>query len=131
MRRSSQAGFTFNELLAAIGIVAIFVLGYTLSAANLIRGQVISDNSTIAIHLAQAKIEELQGRRPLLNDDSCAGGGEHGLAAKPGVAGLFDRCWKIADSSLGSGLKQIDVIVSWHDHEDRKVALSTAVFTGD
>jgi hypothetical protein len=131
MRLGSQTGFTFNELLAAIGIVALFVLGYTLSSVNLFRWQVINDNSTVAIHLAQDKIEELQGRRPLMNDDSCAGGGDRGLSAQPGVAGLFDRCWQIADSSLGSGLKQIFVTVSWRDHEDHKVSLSTLVFTGE
>jgi hypothetical protein len=126
-----EAGFTFNELLATIGIVAVFVLGYTLSSVNLFRRQVISDNSTVAIHLAQDKIEELQARRPLGDDNSCPTGGERGLSAKAGVAGLFDRCWQVAASPLGSGLKQIDVTVSWRDHEDHRVTLSTLIFTGE
>jgi hypothetical protein len=131
MRIGREEGFTFNELLAAIGIVAVFVMGYTLSSVNLFRRQVISDNSTVAIHLAQDKLEELQARRPLVDGDLCAGGGDRGLSAKTGVPGLFDRCWRIAGSSLGSDLKQIDVIVSWRDHESRELTLSTLVFTGE
>ena len=79
MRLVREDGFTFNELFAAMSIVVFAVMGYSLSSANLIRRQLISDNSTIAIHLAQDKIEELQARRPLVDVDLCPAGGDHGL----------------------------------------------------
>ena len=128
---TSDGGFTFNELLAAMGLVVMVVLGYSLTSANLVRRQIVSDNSTVAIHLAQDKIEELQARRTIADGDTCPEGGDHGISAKSGVAGVFDRCWKIAVSALGPGLKQIDVIVSWHDQEKRQIGLSTLLFTGD
>ena len=132
MRRCGREdGFTFNEILAAMGIVAVAVMSYSLSSVNLIRRQTVSDNSTVAIHLAQDKVEELQARRLLTDVDLCPSGGDRGLSAKTGVSGLFDRCWKISASSLGSDLKQIDVTVSWRDHESHEVTLSTLVFTGE
>lgn len=126
-----EDGFSFNELLAAIAIAVVVVMGYSLSRASLIRRQVVSDNSTVAIHLAQDKIEELQARRMLIDSDSCPEAGDRGLSPKTGVAGVFDRCWRIAPSALGTGLKQIDVTVSWRDHETHELTLSTLFFTGE
>ena len=126
-----QAGFTFNELLVAMNIVAVAVLGYSLSSIEIIRRQTISDNSTVAIHLAQDKIEEMHGQNKLADIDLCPGGGEHNISAKSGVTGIFDRCWRVAPSPLGANLKQLDVKVLWRDHQTHEVSLSTLVFTGE
>lgn len=131
MLGGNEDGFTFNEVLAAMAIVVVAVMGYSLSSVNLIRQQVVSDNSTVAIHLAQDKIEELQARLTLNDGNLCPSGGDHGLSPKTGVAGIFDRCWRIGTSSLGSALKEIHVTVSWRDHETRELTLSTLVFTGE
>ena len=126
-----QAGFSFNELLVAMNIVAVAVLGYALSSGDVIRRQLTSDNSTVAINLAQDKIEELQAHSILTDGDVCPSGGDRGIAAKGSGPGIFDRCWKIAGSPLGSNLKQLDVTVAWRDHADHRVSLSTLVYTGD
>ncbi len=131
MTYRSENGFTFNEVLAAMAIVVTVVMGYSLASVNLIRRQVVSDNSTVAIHLAQDKLEELQARLTLADGDFCPSSGDHGLSPKTGVAGIFDRCWRIVTSSLGSTLKEIHVTVSWRDHEARELTLSTLVFTGE
>ncbi len=125
------AGFTFNELLVAMNIVAVAVLGYSLSSGDVIRRQMSGDNLTVAINLAQDKLEELQARKSLSDGDLCPSGGDRGIAAKGSGPGLFDRCWKIAGSPLGSNLKQIDVTVSWRDHMAHQVSFSTLIFTGD
>ncbi|MSP38007.1 MAG: hypothetical protein EXR70_05910 [Deltaproteobacteria bacterium] len=114
-----------------MNIVAVAVLGYSLSSADAIRRQTINGNSTAAIHLAQDKIEELQARKNLTDGDLCPGGGDRGLAANGGTPGIYDRCWRIAASALGTKLKQIDVTVSWRDHVDHQVTLSTLLFTGE
>jgi hypothetical protein len=126
-----EAGFTFNEILAAMSIVVLAVMGYSLSSINVIQWQTVSDNSTVAIHLAQDKIEELQARRSPADIDVCPTGGDRGISAKTGVAGIFDRCWRIALSPLGANLKQIDVTVSWRDYEAREIMLSTLLFVGN
>jgi Tfp pilus assembly protein PilV len=127
----AQGGFTFNELLVAMNIVAVAVLGYSLSSVDVVRRQTIGSNSTAAIHLAQDKIEELQARKNLNDADLCPGAGDHGLAANGVAPGIFDRCWRIAQSPLGTNLKQIGVTVSWRDHEAHQVTLSTLLFTGE
>jgi hypothetical protein len=88
----------------------------------------MSSNATIAMNLAQDKIEELQARRILSETDVCAGGGERGIGASGAAPGLFDRCWKIAPSALGSRLKEIEVTVTWRDHDSHQVTLSTLAF---
>jgi hypothetical protein len=47
------------------------------------------------------------------------------------VAGIFERCWKIANSPLAADLKQAEVIVSWRDHESHEVRLATLIFVGE
>jgi Tfp pilus assembly protein PilV len=126
-----QAGFTFNELLVAMNIVAVAVLGYSLSSFDIVRRQTVSGNSTAAVHLAQDKIEALQARDHLIDDDVCPSGGDRGISATGGASGAFDRCWRVSPSSLGARLKQIDVTVTWRDHSTHQVTLSTLIFIGD
>jgi Tfp pilus assembly protein PilV len=123
-------GSTFNELLVSMGLITVAVLGYSLSSINVMRHQSVGDHSTVAIHLAQDKLEALQALKAPAEIDLCPSGGERGLSAKSGVAGIFDRCWKIAQSSFDSRLQQIDVTVSWRDYDTRQVTLSTLVYTG-
>ena len=126
-----QDGFTFNEILAALSIGVVTVMSYSLSSVQLIQRQTASGNSTIAIHLAQDKLEELQSRKNIADVDLCPGSGDHALSANSSAPGIFDRCWRIAPSPLGVGLKQLDVIVSWRYTEPRQVTFSTLIYVGD
>jgi hypothetical protein len=131
MPQVGEDGFTFNELLVTIGLVTFIVVSTAVSSLQLIRRQVVSDNATVAINLAQDKMEELQARRPLADVNLCPDSGDQGLSAKRGVAGIFNRCWSIAPSNLASGLKQIDVTVVWRDHEVHETTLTTLTFVGE
>ena len=124
-----EEGFTFNEILVAMSLVAIAVLGYFVTALSLIRGNTISDNYTVAVNLAQDKMEELKTLVELANEDRCTSAGDRGITALGSSGGVFDRCWRVADSPLGTHLKQIDVTVSWRDYETREVTVSTLVYT--
>ena len=123
-----QEGFTFNEVLVAMNVIMIAVLGYSLSSVSVIRDQAANDNLTVAIHLAQDKIEQLKTQANPTNENRCPESGERGISAVGASGGIFDRCWRTSDSSLGSSLKQIDVRVSWRDYQPREVKLSTVVF---
>jgi Tfp pilus assembly protein PilV len=127
---AGQGGFTFNEVLVAMSLVVIAVLGYSLSTLNVVRGNATSDHYSVAVNLAHDKMEELKAAARLSNEDRCPAGGEHGINALGAVNGIFDRCWKISDSPLGARLKQIDVTVSWRDYENRVVTFSTLIYTG-
>jgi prepilin-type N-terminal cleavage/methylation domain-containing protein len=125
-----EAGFTFNEVLVAITIAAVAILGYSVSSLEGIRTQKASDHLTVAISLAQDKMEQLKSRRGIANENLCPGGGDRDLLPSGLPGGIFNRCWTIADSPLGGKLKQVDVTVSWRDDRDHQVTLSTLVYSG-
>lgn len=126
-----QAGFTFNELLVAMNIVVVAVFGYSLSSFDVLRRQTVGDHSTVAIHLAQDKIEELLARKNLPDGDLCPSGGDHGISPTGKAPGIFDRCWRVMPSALGGDLKQLDVTVSWRDHSAHQVTLSSLRYSGE
>lgn len=123
-----QTGLTFNELLVAMNIAVVAVLGYSLSSVDALRRQTAAANSTVAIHLAQDKVESLLAVQNPSDADLCPSGGEHGISATGLSPGRFDRCWKVSPSAFGANLKQIDVSVSWRDHEPHQVTFSTLVY---
>ena len=94
------------------------------------RQQAVNSNATIALQLAQDKLEELQARRNPADENRCPGGGDVGLSASGATGGRFDRCWRIQPSPLGANLKQVDVTVTWRDLQPSEVTLSALVFAG-
>ena len=124
-----QKGFTFNEVLVAINVIVIAILGYSLSTVGVIRGNLTNDNTTAAINLAQDKMEQLKAQKNLVNDDRCPSAGDRAITATGTLNGIFDRCWRIVDSPLGPHLKQIDVTVSWRDRENREIIVTTLVYS--
>lgn len=124
-----QKGFTFNEVLVAINVIVIAILGYSLSTVGVIRANLTNDNTTAAINLAQDKMEQLKAQKNLVNDDRCPRAGDRAITAIGTLNGIFDRCWRIVDSHLGPHLKQIDVTVSWRDLENREIIVTTLVYS--
>ena len=129
-RKNNQRGFTFNELLVAMAIGVTFVMSAGLNTASMFRHQAVNSNATIALQLAQDKLEELQVRRTLIDENRCPDSGDIGRSASGATGGRFDRCWRIQPSPLGANLKQIDVTVTWRDLQPREVTLSALVFSG-
>jgi hypothetical protein len=115
--------------MVAMNLIVVAVMGYSLSAVGLIRGQTANDNFTVAIHLAQDKMEQLKAQTKLVNDNRCPSAGDRGLSATGAAGGIFDRCWKVADSPLGANLKQVDVTVSWRNYDNHEITVTTLVFT--
>jgi Tfp pilus assembly protein PilV len=126
-----QKGFTFNEVLVAINIVVIAVLGYSVGALDVVRRRATSDNFTGAVFLAQDKMERLKAQSNPANENVCPDRGERGISASGASGGIFDRCWTVADSTLGANLKQIEVTVTWRDYADHSIAVSTLVFVAE
>jgi Tfp pilus assembly protein PilV len=124
-----QTGFTLNEVLVSINVIIIAILGYSLSTVGVIRGNMTNDNTTVAINLAQDKLEQLRAQKKIVNDDRCPSSGDHAITSTGIANGIFDRCWRIADSPLGPELKQINVTVSWRDREKHEIIVATLVYT--
>jgi Tfp pilus assembly protein PilV len=126
---NDQAGFTLNEVLVAINVIVIAILGYSLSTLGVIHGNLTNDSTTVAVNLAQDKMEQIKAQKTLIVDDQCPNSGDHAITASGATGGIFDRCWRVMDSPLGPNLKQIDVMVSWRDRENRQIVVSTLVYS--
>lgn len=126
----SQKGFTLNEVLIAVALIAIGVLGFSLNTAGVIQGNQVSGSITIATNLAQEKLEELKAQTSFTNVTNAADA-SNPITTIGDSGGRFTRTWTIKDSTLGSGLKEISVDVSWTEYLiTRNVVLATLVFTG-
>ncbi|HEY7322652.1 MAG TPA: hypothetical protein VIE89_34245 [Candidatus Binatia bacterium] len=126
---NDQTGFTLNEVLVAINVIVIAILGYSLSTLGVIHGNLTNDSTTVAVNLAQDKMEQIKAQKTLIVDDQCPNSGDHAITASGATGGIFDRCWRVMDSPLGPNLKQIDVMVSWRDRENRQIVVSTLVYS--
>jgi len=125
-----QDGFTLNEILISIALIAIGVIGFSVNTVGVIQGNSISGNVTVATNLAQDKLEELKTPGSFTNVNNCSSPPDH-LTAAGASGGIYNRCWVITDrTDLGTGLKEIDITVSWRDYISRSVTLSTLVYTG-
>ena len=124
-----QEGFSYSEVLVSIAFITVAVLGFSLNTIGVIQGNRLSADVTIATNLAQDKMEQLKAQPSLGNIDRCPDSGEQGIAPTGASGGIYNRCWAIKDSPLGSGLKEIGVDVHWRDPEPRTVTLTTLVFS--
>lgn len=123
-------GYTFNEVLVAISVIMIGVLGYAAGTVTVMRGNVVSRDHTVAVNLAQDKLEELKSRKDWPDVNNCPHGGNREISAHGLSGGLYNRCWTITDSPLGANLRQISVTVTWPNSDNRQVTLTTLVFSG-
>ena len=125
-----EDGFTLNEILVSIALIAIGVLGFSVNTIGVIQGNQISGNVTIATELAQDKMEEIKATGNLSN-------GSDNITATGASGGTFNRAWTIGTSSLndatggaaGSSLKEITVTVSWTEYQvTREVKVAALLF---
>ncbi|NLD36609.1 MAG: prepilin-type N-terminal cleavage/methylation domain-containing protein [Desulfatiglans sp.] len=139
--RFCQGGFTVIEVMIAITILAIGLLGIASMQMNAIRGNSLSDNITCALALAEDKMEELMGldySDPALEDSVYENNDNLIEVAKGQVdkqealidetgklnAGHFRRVWNIADDTPIDDNKTVTVIVLW-DKERHQVSLTS------
>ena len=131
-----EDGFTLNEILVSIALIAIGVLGFSVNTIGVIQGNQISGNVTVATSLAQDKMEYLKTLGaslpacPTATTTGCYDGplNSQGTTASPG--NIYSRSWVITPNTPATGLSTIVVTVTWHDYRDRQVDLSTLVYTG-
>jgi len=138
-----EEGFTLIEVLAAIAIIAFGVLAFAANTVSLTQGNYISSNYTIALNLAQKKMEEFKAVTPPLGscppssnpsqvcadtdaDDNPVKINSQGTTSSPG--NIFSRSWAITLQS--GGVYKVDVTVSWTDYSSRSVVLTTYVPSG-
>lgn len=117
-------GFTLIEVLVAMSIFAIAVLGLAVGATSVMRANQMGLYTTIATNLAQDRLEELKSRTAA--NINTTGSPENKSVS--GVPVTFTRSWTVTSTCNGvTGLTCIDVTVSWTDYTSRNVQISSAV----
>ncbi len=116
-------GFTLNEILISVALIAIGVLGFSVNTIGVIQGNYISSNFTIATNLAQEKMEEVKAQTSFPTDTV--------TDSVTGASGIsFTRTRIISDFS-GTDLKEVEVRVSWTTYLiSHQLTLKTLIYIG-
>ncbi len=141
-----KSGFTMIEVMLAMLILSVALLGLARISSTVIRGNAFSSNFTTATALAQDKLEKLSNLDfddAALNDANTGNNSATGLLSSTisdfqetqvdvnGVAntpdGIFTRTlniWDRTDLANPATRKEISVIVSWQDAQgDTKTSI--------
>ena len=96
-----QSGFTLIEIMIAIFILTVGLLGVAGMAATVINGNAFGKEITTAATLAQDKMEELKNTDygSIVSDDD----------ADP----IYTRTWTVAADTPAGGMKTIEVKVEF------------------
>jgi type IV pilus assembly protein PilV len=115
-----QGGFTLVEVLIAISILTVGLLAVGTMQISAIRGNGLSDNTTIALTLAEDKMEDLLGKS-YTNGDLTNGNHVEGNIDESGQpGGFFRRTWNVTDNvppTAPTDFKEITMTVSWADNK--------------
>ncbi len=114
-----HGGFTLIEVLVAMSIFSIAVLGLAVGSTSVMRANQTSYFTTIATNLAQDKLEELKSRT--------AANITSGNDTQPVNNVTFTLNWTVTSGSPVAGVKRIDVTVSWDDYTSHNLTISSAV----
>jgi prepilin-type N-terminal cleavage/methylation domain-containing protein len=125
--RTSQAGFTLVEILVAMAIFAVAVLGLAVGATSVMRANQTSYFNTVATNLAQDKLEELKATA-VASLPSCPSYTSTGCSDTKTSLGLaFTRRWQIIAGSPVAGVSRLDVKIDWTDYTSHSLTISSAV----
>src|SRR4051812_13800090 len=112
MKRDS--GFTLIEVLVAIAVMAVVMVGFTSMGVTTIRADAQSQRQSTAVTLAQAKLEDL---RVLPRSHAYWTTGLHTEATVEAEGGEYTRAWDVeTDYKTYKGLSRVTVTVSWEDN---------------
>jgi type IV pilus modification protein PilV len=117
---SQQDGFTLMEVLVAMLLLTIGLLGVANLTIGVIKGNSYSKNVTTATVVAQQQIEQAQ-RLGYTNSNSLAG------SATVSMGGTsFTRNTTVTDGSPATNMKSVSVAVSWNPGNN-SVSLNTII----
>lgn len=138
LRLKSERGFSLIEAILSTLILSVSLAGGMLVMQNVSRHAMTGELNTTAIQLANEKMDmimadkEFKGYDYLISEN-------YPTETELGTTGVFTRQVSIMEVSrdnfnmpqVGSGLKKVDVIVSWGLQSGSSVTLSTLLANVD
>lgn len=125
--KSRSGGFTIVEVLVAMAIFAIAVLGLAVGATTVMRSNQTSYFNTLATNWAQDKLEEFKAMT-VSSLPSCPSYATAGCSDTKSSSGLtFTRSWQILANTPTTGVNEIDIRVTWTDYKSNTLTISSAV----
>lgn len=128
---SNERGFTLVEVMLAIVILSIGILGTAKLQLSFLQSNAKARIMTVGAAQSQEKIEELMSLpydHALLTDNQILGETGFGTAGFGSTTGIVDHndvtdprysfYWNVADDTPTTGLKTIDLIVIWNDEKN-------------
>jgi len=130
MRRRANRGTSMLEALAATGLFAIGVLGFSTQTVSLTRAMKSADSTSAATALAQQELEQLRSMplgAPALATGSYVDAANP-LQANGATGGPYTRAWVVSPKDTPAfGLKTVTVTVAWTDSRAHTVAVAAYV----
>lgn len=145
MVNKKNTGFTILEVMIALVFLAVGLLGIAGLHHASISGNKSANSITMAVNLAEDKLEELKrldfSDMALSDTDGDKGDvGTDILAnsslftnpdhANDSPVSALIRVWNVADSTPASGLKTVTVIVGWEEKRWHYITLTTLIRNG-
>lgn len=121
----SKDGFTFIEVLIAIVILSIGLLGLATMSTTASKFNAFSKNKTTAVALGQDKMEELKRVIPTTILTSANNTVENNINEKGEAGGIFTRSVTITGGA--AQLTTLSVTVTWRDYTLHTVTLTTMI----
>ena len=127
MKIHRNNAFTLVEILIALTIFSLAVLGLAIGTVSVIRTNLTSHLRASAVNLAQARLEELRAMTSTaFSGLSCPSSTPcFDTAVASGVT--FTRQWWITTNSPVAGVNRIDVTVNWSDYASQTLTFTASV----
>lgn len=134
---TNNKGFTLLEVLIAMCLLAIAMLGLATLQSRGIRGNDLGNRTTQAIGLAQDQLEQLihiasGGNFPLAAPSPNPFPDANNPMSETGAAGgIFTRTWQLQDNTPVTNAQTVTVTVTWNDLIGQHTVIETGVITAD
>lgn len=109
MKPSTQAGFTMMEVMIAMLITAIAIIGIVALFMTQTNASSLSRHQTEATVLAEDKIEKLRTLGPA----AAQTGTDTSIDEKGGSGGIYTRTWT---ETVGANFADLTVNVTWNEN---------------
>ena len=123
-----KKGFSMLEVLIAIVILSIAIMGLAALQSRGIRGNDLGNRTSQAVALAQDRLEDLINAS---RTQTISGGSESDIDETGSAGGVFSRTWTVQNSVPVTNADTIAITVGWIDIAGPHNVTINGVITSD